>query len=159
MPASPSKRRRPLPCRWCIESFKTIQGFRVHIRKHQRSQRDPVSPLRNKLLSRRSNVNDDNGVFEFDDILGAVEIATCTEIVSEPDDDSYYSDYAYDCEYEGNNDLSSSSDESDNGDSSDDDMSDATFDLSSDEDDEDNVMDYVDTDGEESNPNMTTTTT
>ena len=47
--------------------------------------------------------------------------------------------------------MSSSSDESDNGDSSDDDMSDATFDLSSDEDDEDNVMDYVDTDGEESN--------
>lgn len=120
MPASPSKRRRPLPCRWCIESFKTIQGFRVHIRKHQRSQRDPVSPLRNKLLSRRSNVDDDNGVFEFDDILGDAEIATCTEIVPEPDDDSYYSDYAYDCEYEGNNDLSSSSsNENDNDDSSD----------------------------------------
>ena len=119
MPSSPSKRRRPLPCPWCTESFKTIQGFRAHIRKHQRSQRDPISPLRNKLLSRRSNVDDDNGVFEFDDILGDAEIATCTEIVPEPDDDSYYSDYAYDCEYEGNNDLSSSSDENDNDDSSD----------------------------------------
>ena len=74
----------------------------AYIRTHQRSQRDPVSPLRNKLLSRRSNVDDDNGVFEFDNILGDAEIATCTEIVPEPDDDSYYSDYAYDCEYGGN---------------------------------------------------------
>lgn len=163
MAASPSKRRRPLPCPWCVESFKTIQGFRAHIRNHQRSQRDPVSPLRNKLLSRRSNVvDDDNGVFEFDDILGDAEIATCIEIVPQPDDDSYYSDYAYDCEYGGNeNSPSSSDDDNDNNndDDSDDDMSDSTFDPSSeDEDDEDNVMDYVDTDGDESNEDDDDTT-
>jgi len=163
MAASPSKRRRPLPCPWCVESFKTIQGFRAHIRNHQRSQRDPVSPLRNKLLSRRSNVvDDDNGVFEFDDILGDAEIATCIEIVPQPDDDSYYSDYAYDCEYGGNeNSPSSSDDDNDNNndDGSDDDMSDSTFDPSSeDEDDEDNVMDYVDTDGDESNEDDNDTT-
>ena len=86
-------------------------------------------------------------MFEFDDILGDTEIATCTEILPEADDDSYYSDYAYDCEYEGNDDSL----EDDDDDGSDDDMSDSTFEPPREEEDEDNVMDYVDTDGEESN--------
>ena len=150
MPASPAKRRRPLPCPWCVQSFKTIQGFRVHIRNHHRSQRDPVSPIRNNLLSRRSNIDDKNGVFEFDDILGDIEIATCTEIVPEADDDSYYSDYAYDCEYGGSDDSSVSSD--DNADDDDDgsDMSDSTFEPHTEEEDEENVMDYIDSDGDDS---------
>ena len=68
-------------------------------------------------------------------------------------DDSYYSDYAYDCEYEGNDDswASSEDDADDDDDGSDGDMSDSTFEPPTEEEDEDNVMDFVDTDGEESN--------
>ena len=124
-----------------------VTGYRLHIRNHPQLQREKSTPP-NKLLSKRSSIDDSNGVFEFNGIVADDQLAVCPEISPDSDDDSYYSDYAYDREYGSGGVLSSSSDEDDNSDDLDDDISDSTFNPSGEEDD-DNVMDYVDRDSDE----------
>ena len=76
-------------------------------------------------------------------------------------DDSYYSDYAYDCEYEGNDDswASSEDDADDDDDGSDGDMSDSTFEPPTEEEDAEDMSWILSIPMEKSRTRMTTTKT
>ena len=103
-------KKRGLKCPWCFQSVPSINGFRNHIRmKHpHESRREDTAPLPNKLLSNRSNIDDSDGVFEFDGVLADDEFASCVEIVADSDDDSYYSDCGFENEMGGGGIYSSS---------------------------------------------------
>ena len=81
-------KKRGLKCPWCFQSVPSINGFRNHIRtKHpHESRREDTAPLPNKLLSNRSNIDDSDGVFEFDGVLADDEFASCVEIVADSDE-------------------------------------------------------------------------
>ena len=109
-------------------------------------------------MSNRTDIDDSNGVFEFEGNLAGDDFATCIEIVYDSDDDSYYSDCGFDNEYGGCGVYSSSSldDDDDSHDVDDshdleDNWSDITFEPGQyDGDDYDgHVMDYVDTDADD----------
>lgn len=108
MSSNNARAQGTLKCPQCEDHFTTTAAFRNHIRWHRhdtRSAPPPPSPP-SKLMSARSMNDDSVGIFDFPSVLADERINDDNYIQYDYDDhddvDSYFSDAAYDYEYDDN---------------------------------------------------------